>query len=115
MASLGSTAVSANDLVIYATNVPVGTFGLFFYGPSPSATPLGDGVLCVTGGIVRLPVVQVDLFGRGLWDLDLTSPPQPAGEIVIGTEWYFQFWFRDPAFGGAGFNFSDGLKATFCL
>lgn len=114
MASLGSTAVSANDLVIFATNVPVGTFGLFFYGPSPGAMPLGDGVLCVTGGIVRLPVVQVDDFGRGLWDLDLTAPPQPAGEIVVGTEWHFQFWYRDPAFGGAGFNFSDGLKVTFC-
>jgi len=27
---------------------------------------------------------------------------------------YFQFWFRDPLGGPAGFNFSDGLEVEFC-
>ncbi|MFT4538801.1 MAG: hypothetical protein ACI841_003409 [Planctomycetota bacterium] len=26
----------------------------------------------------------------------------------------FQFWYRGAAFGGAGFNLSNGLRATFC-
>ncbi|MFT7678314.1 MAG: hypothetical protein ACI8QC_002300, partial [Planctomycetota bacterium] len=24
------------------------------------------------------------------------------------------FWFRDPPFGGAGYNTSDALQITFC-
>jgi hypothetical protein len=26
----------------------------------------------------------------------------------------FQFWFRDPAGGPAGFNLTNALKITFC-
>ena len=36
-----------------------------------------------------------------------------GGEILPGSTWNTQFWYRDPAFGGAGFNLSDGLGVTF--
>ena len=46
--------------------------------------------------------------------MDFTSPPQPDAEITAGSTWFFQFWFRDPAAGGAFFNLSNGLRAKFC-
>ena len=41
-------------------------------------------------------------------------PPNPNGQITVGSSWAFQYWYRDPGFGSAGFNFSDGLWVTFC-
>ncbi len=46
--------------------------------------------------------------------LDLTAPPQATGLVTPSSTWYFQLWYRDIAGGPAGFNFSDGLSATFC-
>jgi len=34
--------------------------------------------------------------------------------IQAGEAWRFQFWYRNPAGGGAGFNLSDALLVTFC-
>ncbi len=45
---------------------------------------------------------------------DITSPPQASGQILDGSTWNFQFWYRDPNGGGAFYNFTDGLSATFC-
>jgi len=50
----------------------------------------------------------------GIWQLDHTSPFDPAGQITSGSKWYFQFWLRDPAAGGAGFHLSDALEVHFC-
>jgi hypothetical protein len=33
--------------------------------------------------------------------------------IQPGTSWNFQFWYRDPAGGGAGFNLSDAVMIPF--
>ena len=49
----------------------------------------------------------------GIWQLDNTSPFDPAGQITSGSKWYFQFWVRDPAAGGAGFKLSDALEVHF--
>jgi hypothetical protein len=39
----------------------------------------------------------------------------PAGSIVTpGSTWNFQLYYRDVAGGGAGFNSTNGLQATFC-
>jgi hypothetical protein len=34
--------------------------------------------------------------------------------VLTGETWNFQFWYRDKPFGGADYNFSDGLTVTFC-
>jgi hypothetical protein len=46
--------------------------------------------------------------------LDLTAPPL-AGNLVPGSTWYAQAWFRDPPAGGAYFNLSSALSITFEL
>ena len=51
--------------------------------------------------------------GSGSYLVDYASLTGP-GQISAGSTWNFQFWYRDPAGGGAGFNLSDGLQLTFC-
>lgn len=116
----GSTSVSSNDLVLEATGAPANKVGLFFYGTGQVNVPVGDGRLCVGAnglGLFRLnPIVVTDNAGDVSKVVDLSSAPASAGdgEIVPGSHWNFQFWFRDPQGGPAGFNFSDGLEINFC-
>ncbi len=79
-------------------------------------TPFGNGFLCVGPGATgnaRLPVEQADLTGVLAYSLDFGSPPTSATQIIAGSTWNFQAWFRDPAAGGAFFNLSDGVRVTF--
>ena len=114
IASSGGTSVAADDLTLTAFGAPASQNGIFFYGSQETFVPFGDGVLCVTGGVQRLPVVTTDAFGTVDFDLDLSAPPSPAGQITAGSTWFFQFWYRDPAAGASGFNLSNALGATFC-
>ena len=109
----GSDVVSENYLVLEATQCPANTFGFFFFGSLQANIPLGDGVLCVNGNMVRLtPPDITDGGGLAERKVDLTAPPV-AGVIVPGTTWNFQFWFRDPAGGPAGSNFTDAVQVDF--
>ena len=111
----GSTSVLANDLVLSAATCPANQFGIFFYGSSAGQVPFGDGNRCISGQMFRLPVIQADGSGSASHAVDLTTPPQPAGQISAGSSWYFQFWYRDPGGpGGTGFNLSDGIELNFC-
>ena len=89
---------------------------MFFYSELPGAVPFGDGTLCLGGSFYRLqPPVQSDASGNVSRLLDFTQAPANAGAGMItpGSTWYTQYWYRDPAAGGAGFNLSNGLKTTF--
>jgi len=110
----GTTSLAANDLVLTVQGGPPDQFALFYYGPNQISIPFGEGVRCVGGGIFRLNVVQFDMFGNGTYALDVTNPPQPSGQILEGSTWNFQCWYRDPSGGPSGFNFSDALEAVFC-
>jgi hypothetical protein len=114
----GSTSIAANDFSLFTGSSPPNTFGLFFYGAAMANTPLGDGVRCVAPGGVGLfrfnPATLTGFFGESLQLVDYSAPPIPAGQITVGSTWYFQFWYRDSSGGPAGFNLSDGVEATFC-
>lgn len=115
MGSTGSPAVTQNDFTLTTSGAVPQEFGIFYYGPDPVQIPFGNGVRCVAGGVFRLlPPVTIDSSGDASHTMDFTNPPHPNGEIHPGSTWYFQFWYRDPGAGGAGFNFSDGLSVTFC-
>ena len=105
----GSTSVSAGDLVLRADHLPPGTPGFFFHGAQAVQVPLGNGLRCVGGGLVRLPVVHADAAG-------VAAQPFAAQDhgLQAGATRHFQLYYRDPAAGGEYFNFSDGLRITFC-
>ena len=88
-------------------------FGLFFYGPNQTSVPFGNGILCVSGQLQRLSVSNSGSQGVLVHALDITSPPTGSGQILAGSTWNFQAWYRDPAAGGQLFNTSDGLTITF--
>jgi hypothetical protein len=113
---LGSSSISANDLVLTCIGLVPNKPGLFFYGPDQTAVLLGEGVRCVSGSLTRLSVLIADGFGTASMVLDLSSPPFSSGPgaVTSGDERNFQFWYRDPAGGPSGFNLSDGLQVNFC-
>lgn len=113
ISATGSTSVAANNLHLSANSLPASTFGLFFYGPSAVQLPFGDGVRCVDGSLFRLDVGNTGPSGVLTDEIDLSSPPNPAGQVLPGSVWHYQGWFRDVAAGGAGFNTSDSLSLTF--
>ena len=112
----GSNSVSANDLVLEVSGMP-NQMGIFFYGTNQmgggAGIPLGNGRLCVGGQTLRLMPPYLAAGNAASRALDLTNPPQASGQILAGSTWHFQAWFRDPPAGGAFFDFSDGYTITF--
>ncbi len=110
----GSLSIAANNFTLTCAQLPPNTPHLYFFGTTTTQTPFGNGFRCVTGTTVRLnPALPASASGTSARVLDLASPPA-AGNIGAGNTVYFQCWYRNPAAGGAGFNLSDGLSATFC-
>jgi len=107
LSSPNVASVAANDLTLTAINVPANQNGLFFYGLGQTQAPLGNGFLCVSGTTGRLPAVNSGPAGILTHMVDYTMPPSPATQILPGSTWNFQAWFRDPAGGGAFFNFQS--------
>ena len=112
----GSVSICANDFTLVATDAPKNVFGNFYYGPLAAQVPLGNGLRCIGGSVIRLlPAQSTGSSGTLQRLLDFTQPPAGGGpgQVLAGSTWHFQFWYRDPNGGGAGFNLSDGLRATF--
>lgn len=117
LSAQGSTSLSDNSFALAAVGAPSGIPGLFFYGPSQTQQVFGDGFRCVSGQVFRMPPVTVtDIFGIAIGSVDFTTPPESTGngQITPGSTWNYQFWYRDVANNGAGFNLSDGLQVSFC-
>ena len=115
--SVGTPSLSANSFSLTVTAASSNKPGIFYYGPNQLQLPFGDGLRCVGAGSVgvfRLPVVFTDLFGDVSHALDFSVAGTLSDNIQAGELWNFQFWYRDPAAGGATFNLSDALEVTFC-
>jgi len=112
----GDLRVCHDRTCLTAMFVPSGGVGMFLYGSKPGRIPMFDGLLCVdpaNKGLLRLGAAVAD--SRMCAELQLRFDSLPAhGQITAGSTWFFQYYFRDAAAGGAGANFSDGLKITFC-
>ena len=61
----------------------------------------------------RLGITQTTAVGVASHSLDVVQPAPAAPSIVPGSTWHFQFWYRDPGFGAAGYNLTDGVTVTF--
>ncbi len=109
-------SLSANNFGLSAFGLPAGKVGLFFYGPNQANSAFGEGRLCIGGSITRLSPQVTDFLGFASESIDFTSSPFNGGngQAISGNTMNFQFWFRDPGFGPAGFNTTDALSVTFC-
>lgn len=108
----GTNSVLANDLEFVGSGLPGITTVLLFDGTAPVMEVFFDGFRCVGGSVFRLGVGFSDGAGQSRIPLDLANPPQPAGQILAGSTWYFQLWYRDQL-GSVGFNLTDGLEVAF--
>lgn len=113
----GTGSITGTLTRLMADGLPPNQFGLFFYGQGPIQNPFGDGFLCVSQSVTRLPDILLSSVGGRAWmDLDFGAAPLNSGpgQVLSGSTWSFQYWYRDPAAGGAGFNTSDALAIEFC-
>lgn len=108
--ALGSTRVLENDLELHARHLPAGSPGLFVLGDAPQSSPLGGGILCVGGNLIRLGVQVTGTDGTAVEFLDLLQLPPVGGGVVAGSTWYAQFVHRDaPQAGGLNLTNSSSL------
>jgi len=105
----GSLDVAQDSFTLTVAEAPPAQFGIFFFGPNQQQQSLGDGLLCVGGTLVRLPVTSTDSSGMASSGLDFGLYGLQNGDSLN-----FQFWYRDPFGGLTGNNLSDGLEVTFC-
>jgi hypothetical protein len=115
ISSFGSLSLSANQFTLTVAGTPAHptSFGMFTYGSHPYDVPFGNGYLCVmpfSPGIHKM--TPQPLTGQML-TCSMAQQPGDFTQFTPASTWYFQFWYRDPAAGGAKFNLSDGLQVTF--
>jgi hypothetical protein len=119
LAASGSTSVGLDDLLLTASGMAPGSFGIPFMGPAQiGRVPFGDGLRCVGGTLRRFPVVAADATGTALIGPGLVAASianfAPPGHITVGSTWSFQHWYRDPGGPcGTAYNVTNAVAATF--
>jgi glucose/arabinose dehydrogenase len=115
----GSTSLAAADLVLSVRDAAPGASGFFLYGGERVELPFGNGRRCVGAGESGLfrtrPVAPCDDFGctNHPFAAELRSARPGGPHFSAASTWHFQFCYRDPAAGGAGFDTSDLLTLEF--
>ena len=114
ISSNGDGSIASNSLVLSASAMPPLKTGLFLYGTQRlwAPAPFGNGNRWIGGTIQRLPVQQTDANGAASLAADFTV--FPLNTLSPGSVRDFQFWYRDPAAGGALYNVSNALELVVC-
>jgi hypothetical protein len=102
-----SASSGAGKLRLDATPVP-SHHGIFFHGANQVQVPFGNGFLCTSAAIGRGVVLKV-FADLATYTYD-NSDPKHSLRAFVGATRNFQYWFRDPAAGGAFFNTSDAVS-----
>lgn len=117
----GSASIAADDLAIYAYQIPPNKNGRFYMSQNTTHVPLGDGFLCAGGGgypSLRFPFHNAGPAGALALPQNLVSWCSqnfgPSGQIFAGSTWHFQAWYRN-AQGpcGQNFNTTNSYSVTF--
>ena len=113
----GSPSLVAGDLQLNASGMRANTSALLFHANGPlgggTGSLLGDGLLCISGGVQRYAVRNSNGAGAVEW----TAQDLLVGPWALGAERHFQVWYRDAPGGlgglspcGLGFNFSQAVR-----
>ncbi|MDZ4772849.1 MAG: hypothetical protein SGI72_06905, partial [Planctomycetota bacterium] len=113
ISSTGTVSIAANNFTLVATQCPLASPGVFFYGATQIQIPFGNGNRCVGGTLFRCPIITTNGSGVGTFPFNFNAFTGP-GQVTAGSTWKFQFWFRDAITGPAFFNTSNALSVTFC-
>jgi hypothetical protein len=114
--AFGTASVSNDTLLLSAGQMPPNVPGYFFQGTAPvnggSGTPLGGGIVCMGGAVIRLAkIVSAPQFGTV--DLPFGGDPPISVQFQInpGEVRYYQVYYRN--FGGpcgAAFNTTNAIR-----
>jgi hypothetical protein len=120
----GVGAASADTVVLTASSMLPSVTTVFLQGTSylgwQGGAPFGDGVRCIGGQILRLAIKQSSggtasfpQFGDPSIQ---TRSSQLGAPIALGSQRYYQAYYRDPASfacaGNATFNTTNGILIT---
>jgi len=115
----GTASVTSDSLVLAATHLEPNNSGLYFQANndlSPGSA-WGDGLRCAGGGLRRLGVRFSD--GGGSSDTSAWTTPisVKAGNVVAGTTYHYQLWYRTTVNPPCGpgvndFNATNGYRVT---
>jgi hypothetical protein len=112
LAATGSTSVSANDLMLIATQVKPNALSVAIQGNAVLAVPriYGDGLRCVGGSLKRLGIGHSSPDGTVIFGPGLAG----RGGWTSGAIFGFQVYHRDPTGPcGTGFNVTPTVAVTF--
>jgi hypothetical protein len=121
LAGEGSASIAADDLTIYAYQIPPNKNGRFYMSQNSTHLPLGDGFLCAGSGgypSFRFPFHNAGPAGSLATPSSLVawcSQNLPStGHLFAGSTWHFQAWYRN-AQGpcGQNFNTTNSYSVTF--
>lgn len=122
LAAFGSATLTDEDVELRATDLPQGSFGMYLASMTPDMVPVfggSSGTLCLGGSVGRFDgpgqVLRASVLGRTLLRIDLGGIPQPTGPVAAlpGSEWFFQYWYRDNAGQMSTSNFSESCSVVF--
>ena len=117
-------SVLADDLVLEFSGLPRNSTLIPLMGAGTNAATFGDGRICLgAGGLKIFRFAPLNSGPEGI--AFLTEPVayarakfyvdgEPLGQILPGSTWYFQGWYRDPSGPcGSGFNTTNALVVSF--
>lgn len=111
----GNASVSADTFRLNAVGLPLNGSCLFFQGSTASAAvPFGDGLRCVQGVTLRLPLKTVS-GGTAAYPQGAETPISDfLQSLGAGETRYYQAWYRDSASycSASTFNFTNALKVV---
>lgn len=93
-------------------NAPEG-FGMFMCGQAQYRVPFGNGFLCIRPFNPGIQRMHPQRLMPGMISMGMGRAPSEFSMLQPGSSWNFQFWYRNSAAGGVGFNLSDALHVEF--
>jgi hypothetical protein len=98
LAATGIASVTGDSVVLTGSGMVGGGSALYFQGTAQAAIPLGDGVLCAFGALIRLGVKFNDAAGSSALPSGVDPVLSVMGMVpAAGGFRFYSAWYRDAA------------------